>query len=166
MICAPVGNRRHKRMHRVYLGLGSNIGDREGTLRTAIEKLQSPELRLLRLSTVRETEPVGLKDQPKFLNQVAEFETMLFPRQLLLRTQHIERELGRVRTVRNGPRSIDIDILLYGSAVVKTKTLEIPHPRFRDRLFVLEPMVELNPGLKDPVTGHTMKELDRRKRLS
>jgi len=153
-------------MHLVYLGLGSNLGDRAAMLQAAIEKLQSPELRLLRLSTVRETEPVGLKEQPKFLNQVAEFQTTLFPRQLLHRTQRVERELGRIRTVRNGPRTIDIDILLYGSAIVKAKDLEIPHPRFRERLFVLEPMVELNPGLKDPVTGHTMKELDRRKRLS
>ena len=150
----------------VYLGLGSNLGDRAATLEAALGKLQSSELRLARLSSVRETEPVGLKDQPRFLNQVAEFETTLFPRQLLHRTQRVERELGRVRGVRNGPRTIDIDIILYGAAIVKAKDLEIPHPRFRDRLFVLEPMVELNPGLKDPVTGYTMKELDRRKRLS
>lgn len=150
----------------VYLALGSNLSDRAALLGFAIEKLNSPELRFLRASTIRETDPVGLKEQPRFLNQVAEFETSLFPKQLLHRTQRVERELGRVRTVRFGPRTIDIDILFYGSAVVRAKDIEIPHPRFRERSFVLEPMVELNPGWKDPVSGLTMKELDRRNRLS
>jgi 2-amino-4-hydroxy-6-hydroxymethyldihydropteridine diphosphokinase len=106
-----------------------------------------------------ETEPVGLRDQRWFLNLAAEFETELFPRQLLHRIQRIEKQLGRKRIVVNGPRTIDIDILLYGSFVVKTDELEIPHPRYRERRFTLAPLAELQPDLRDPVTGQSMSEL-------
>jgi 2-amino-4-hydroxy-6-hydroxymethyldihydropteridine diphosphokinase len=95
---------------------------------------------------------MGLTDQPVFLNQVAEFETSLFPLRLLHRIHRIEKELGRVRTIVNGPRTVDIDIILYGSTIMKSAELEIPHPRYRERRFVLEPLAELNPGLRDPVT--------------
>ena len=143
----------------VYLGLGSNLGDRPGTLGAAIRKLDSPELRFVRASGLYETEPIGLKEQPWFLNQVAEFETTLFPRQLLKRTKKIENELGRKRGVRNGPRTIDIDILLYGSAIVRASDLEIPHPRFRERRFVLEPLMELSPDLRDPESRKKIRQL-------
>jgi 2-amino-4-hydroxy-6-hydroxymethyldihydropteridine diphosphokinase len=147
----------------VYLGLGSNLGDRAATLDAALRKLDSPELRLTRASGIYETEPMGLKEQPWFLNLVAEFQTTLFPRQLLQRTKKIENELGRKRGVRNGPRNgprtIDIDILLYGSAIVQSEELEIPHPRFRERRFVLAPLAELNPDLRDPVSGQQVKAL-------
>ncbi len=146
-------------MRTLYLGLGSNLGDREATLAAAIRKLDSPELRLTRASGLYETEPIGLKDQPWFLNQVAEFQTTLFPRQLLQRTKRIENELGRRRGVRNGPRTLDIDILLYGSAIVRSEELEIPHPRFRERRFVLAPLAELSPDLRDPVSGLQIKVL-------
>ena len=146
-------------MKTVYLGLGSNLGDRPGTLGAAIRKLDSPELRFVRASGLYEAEPIGLKEQPWFLNQVAEFETTLFPRQLLKRTKKIENELGRKRGVRNGPRTIDIDILLYGSAIVRASDLEIPHPRFRERRFVLTPLAELNPDLRDPESGKTVRQL-------
>jgi 2-amino-4-hydroxy-6-hydroxymethyldihydropteridine diphosphokinase len=143
----------------VYLGLGSNIGDREALLRSALERLDTNVLRLLRVSSVYETEPVGLREQAWFLNLVAEFETELFPKQLLQRTKRVESELGRKRTVPNGPRTIDIDILLYGNSVVKAEELEIPHPRYGERRFTLAPLVELKPDLRDPVTGKTVADL-------
>lgn len=128
-------------------------------LQAAIDRLQTPELRIARVSSVYETEPQGLHNQRWFLNLVVEAETELFPRQLLARIVKIERELGRRRVVENGPRTIDIDILFFGNSVVQTAELTIPHPRFAGRRFVLEPMVELKPDLRDPVSGRTMREL-------
>ena len=119
-----------------WLGLGSNMGDRE--THAAVRRWQSwtgADLRLKRASSLYETEPIGLRDQPWFLNLAAEFETELFPRQLLQRAQRMEREMGRKRTVPNGPRKIDIDVLLYGNAVVRVDELEVPHPRYRERPF-------------------------------
>jgi 2-amino-4-hydroxy-6-hydroxymethyldihydropteridine diphosphokinase len=139
--------------------LGSNVGDRAALLKSALEKLQSAKMRLLRVSGLYETEPIGLREQAWFLNMAAEFECDLFPRQLLQRCLRVERELGRKRTVLNGPRTIDIDILLFGNSVVKTEDLEIPHPRYRERRFVLAPLGELNPKLRDPVTGQGVTEL-------
>jgi len=143
----------------VYLGLGSNVGDREGNLHQALDQLQSRDLRLRRSSSLYETEPMGLRDQRWFLNQVAMFETELFPLQLLQRIHRIERSLGRRRVVLNGPRTIDIDILLYGNTVMKTADLEIPHPRYSERRFVLEPLAELDATLRDPVTHRTVAEM-------
>jgi 2-amino-4-hydroxy-6-hydroxymethyldihydropteridine diphosphokinase len=146
-------------LKRVYLGLGSNIGDREGWLRKALAELEAPNLLLQRVSSVYETEPIGLPGQAWFLNMAAEFQTDLFPKQLLHRVQKIELELGRKRSIRNGPRTIDIDVLLYGDAVIHAEELEIPHPGFRRRRFVLEPLVELNAALRDPVSGQTVSRL-------
>jgi 2-amino-4-hydroxy-6-hydroxymethyldihydropteridine diphosphokinase len=143
----------------VYLGFGSNIGDREAQIRRAIEMLDSEELRLVRVSSFYETEPIGFTKQRWFLNCAAEFATALFPRQLLHRIQRVELQLGRKRAVVNGPRTIDIDILVFGESVVKTPELEVPHPRFRERRFVLAPLAELNPELRDPVTHRTVSEL-------
>jgi 2-amino-4-hydroxy-6-hydroxymethyldihydropteridine diphosphokinase len=143
----------------VYLGLGSNMGDREELLRTALDQLNAPDLRLLRVSSFYETEPIGFREQAWFLNLVAEFETELLPAQLLHRMQKVERDMGRTRTIANGPRTIDIDILLYGDSAMKTDELEIPHPRYRDRRFTLAPLAELNPNLRDPVTRQTMAEM-------
>ena len=141
-------------MKRVYLSLGSNVGDREANLRAAIQRLDP-----LRVSPIYETEPVDYQDQAWFLNVVVEAETALFPRQLLARTQRIERELGRVRTVPKGPRTIDIDILLYGDVVMRTTELEIPHPRMTERRFVLQPLVDLTPDLRHPVTHKTVRAM-------
>lgn len=135
------------------------MGDREALLQKALDGLNSSGLKLLRVSSLYETEPVGLREQRWFLNLVAEFETELFPKQLLRRMHRIEMELGRRRTVENGPRTIDIDILLYGNVVMKTEDLEIPHPRYRERRFTLAPLAELNPGLRDPVTRKTMADM-------
>lgn len=139
-------------MKGVYLGFGSNVGDREANIRQALDGLLAEDVRLLRTSSLYETEPIGLREQAWFLNQVAEFETELSPRELLDRIHEIESGLGRKREVRNGPRTIDIDILLFGDAVVKTAELVIPHERYRERRFVLEPLLELSPALRDPET--------------
>jgi len=142
-----------------YLSLGSNMGDREANLRAAIDRLATSGLHILRTSPVYETEPVDYADQRWFLNMVVEAETSLFPLQLLAQTQKVERVLGRVRTVPKGPRVIDIDILLYGTAVVRTAKLEIPHPRMAERRFVLVPLHDLAPDLRHPVTRATVAEM-------
>jgi 2-amino-4-hydroxy-6-hydroxymethyldihydropteridine diphosphokinase len=146
-------------LKRIYLSLGSNLGDREAHLRAAIERLGAPDLRVLRTSPIYETEPVDNTDQHWFLNLVLEAETKLFPLQLLARTQKTERALGRVRTVPKGPRTIDIDILLYGTAVMHSGKLDIPHPRLSERRFVLVPLHDLVPTLRHPVTRKTVAEL-------
>jgi len=146
-------------MKKVYLGLGSNLGDREGMLQQAVRALDSPRLRVLRISPVYETEPMDVPGQQWFLNLVVEAETDLFPLQLLHRTSKVEAQLGRRRLAPKGPRTIDIDILLFGNSVVSTPRLEIPHPRFRQRRFVLAPLADLAPDLRDPVTRQTVREL-------
>jgi 2-amino-4-hydroxy-6-hydroxymethyldihydropteridine diphosphokinase len=146
-------------MKTVYLSLGSNVGDREKHLARALERLDSSGVRVLRASALYETEPRDVPDQPWFLNQVVEAETGLFPMQLLQQTQKLERALGRVRTRPKGPRTIDIDILLYGDTILSTPGLEIPHQRMAERRFVLEPLAELAPELHHPRTGATVSEM-------
>jgi 2-amino-4-hydroxy-6-hydroxymethyldihydropteridine diphosphokinase len=141
-----------------YLGLGSNVGDREENLRAAIERLRAV-VQVLRISPVYETDPVEFTEQRRFLNLVVEAETELFPMQLLTRTARVERELGRVRTVAKGPRTIDIDILLYGKTAVRSGRLEIPHPRMAERRFVLAPLADLAPDLRHPVNRRTVREM-------
>jgi 2-amino-4-hydroxy-6-hydroxymethyldihydropteridine diphosphokinase len=143
----------------VYIGLGSNLGDRVGNLRLARERIETSGVRIRRGSSLYETEPRGLLDQPWFLNQVIEAETTLFPRQLLARLLRIEREMGRVRMMPSGPRTIDLDILLFGNAVVHAPGLEIPHPRMGERRFVLEPLAELAADLRVPRGRRTVREL-------
>ncbi len=146
-------------MKTVYLGLGSNLGDRREHLSRARALLEASGLEITRASSIYETEPRELLDQPWFLNQVIETQTELFPRQLLARTQKVEREIGRKRTIANGPRVIDIDILLYGDSIVRAGGIEIPHPRLADRRFVLEPLAELAPDLRHPLTKKTIRDL-------
>ena len=128
-------------------------------LQAAIERLDAPDLRLKRVSSVYKTEPQERRNQHWFLNAAVEAETDLFPRQLLARIAKIEQQLGRRRMLANGPRTIDIDILFYGSFIVQTPELTIPHPRLGERRFVLAPMAELAPDLRDPVTHRTMRDL-------
>jgi len=142
----------------IYLSLGSNIGDRHSHLQAAIERL-AEHVRVLRISPIYETEPVDYTDQRWFLNLVVEAETTLFPLQLLARIQKIERALGRVRGIPKGPRTIDIDVLFHGHTIMRTPTLEIPHPRVAERRFVLAPLADLAPHLRHPVTGLTVRQM-------
>jgi 2-amino-4-hydroxy-6-hydroxymethyldihydropteridine diphosphokinase len=124
-----------------YVGLGANLGDRQGAIRRAAELIGAQ-----RLSTIRETEPWGVAEQPRFLNAVAELDTGLAPQALLARLLEVERELGRVRDgERWGPRTIDLDLLLYGTRTIEERGLTVPHPHLHERLFVLEPLAELAP---------------------
>jgi 2-amino-4-hydroxy-6-hydroxymethyldihydropteridine diphosphokinase len=142
-----------------FLGLGSNLGDREANLREAVQRLEAAEIRVLRRSSLYETAPQDLLDQPWFLNTVVEVETSLFPLQLLARIRQIERDMGRRRITPKGPRNIDIDILFYGRTVIATAELEVPHPRMAQRRFVLEPLAEIAPDFRDPLTGKTANEM-------
>ncbi len=145
---------------RVFVGLGSNLGRRDLHLQAAVHFLsRAPGIHLQRLSRVYETRPVGPVAQGAFLNAVAELLTALSPRDLLERLLSHERTAGRVRTVRWGPRTIDLDILLYGNAEVDEPGLRIPHPELAHRAFVLVPLAELAPGLEVPGIGATVAAL-------
>jgi 2-amino-4-hydroxy-6-hydroxymethyldihydropteridine diphosphokinase len=146
---------------RAYVGLGANLGDRESTIRRAIELLAAePAVEVVAVSSLRETDPVGYAEQPRFLNGAAAVETELGPRTLLDRLLAVERELGRVRDEgpRFGPRTIDLDLLLYGDEVLDEPGLTVPHPRLAERLFVLEPLYELDPELTLP-DGRAVRDL-------
>ena len=135
-----------------YVGLGANLGDREGTIRRALERIAAdPAIRVAAVSSLRETAPVGYVDQPPFLNGACALETDLPPRDLLERLLGVERELGRVRDgPRFGPRTIDLALLLYGGESVDEPGLCVPHPRLAERAFALEPLHELDPDLVLP----------------
>jgi 2-amino-4-hydroxy-6-hydroxymethyldihydropteridine diphosphokinase len=142
-------------MARAFVGIGANLGDRERQIRAAIAELAEAEgVELVATSSLRETDPVGYRDQPRFLNGAVVVETQLSPSELLARLLEIERRLGRVRGggPRFGPRTIDLDLLLYGDETVDEPGLTVPHPRLAERRFALEPLVELDPELEVP--GH------------
>jgi len=141
-----------------YLGLGSNLGDRKQNLAQALE-LVSQQVVMEQLSSIYETEPVGYKRQPLFLNAVCRISTELSPEQLLGLAKGIEIKLGRIPGFHNAPRLIDIDILFYGEEVVSSRELTIPHPRLAERAFVLVPLAEIAPGLVHPESGRTIREL-------
>jgi len=142
---------------KTFIGLGSNLGERESMIRLALDELaRLPSTTLVRASSLYDTEPVGDPDQPGFLNAVAELETELTARQLLWNLLLIERRLGRVRTRHWGPRVIDLDLLLYGNEVLDQPDLKVPHPELLHRSFVLVPLVELDPLVVHPVTGETL----------
>jgi 2-amino-4-hydroxy-6-hydroxymethyldihydropteridine diphosphokinase len=141
---------------RAFVGLGSNLGERETTLRAAIGRLRTiPNVEVRRISTLRDTEPVGYVDQPRFLNGVVELETTLSARALLGVLLELERAFGRDRRTGPpmGPRTLDLDLLLYGDATIDEPLLEVPHPRLQERRFVLEPLAELDPDLEVPGQG-------------
>lgn len=142
-------------MPRAYVGLGSNLGDRERTIRRAVEQMGAASgVTVVAMSSLRDTEPVGYVDQPRFLNGVAAVETDLSPSDLLGLLLEIEHGLGRTRDgPRLGPRTIDLDLLLYGNAVLDEPGLRVPHPRLHERRFVLEPLAELEPALEVPGRG-------------
>jgi 2-amino-4-hydroxy-6-hydroxymethyldihydropteridine diphosphokinase len=139
---------------RAYVGLGANLGLREETIRRAVELLgRTPGLDVVAVSELRETDPVGVMDQPRFLNGAAALETSLTARELLDLLLDVERELGRVRVERWGPRVIDLDLLLYGDETLDEPGLRVPHPRLHERRFALEPLAELDPELAIPGRG-------------
>ncbi|MBV9267083.1 MAG: 2-amino-4-hydroxy-6-hydroxymethyldihydropteridine diphosphokinase [Acidobacteriaceae bacterium] len=139
---------------KVYLSLGSNLGDREQNLNRALQRLEEERIRIISRSSIYETAPQDVADQPWFLNLVSECETAYFPLQLLTVVQRIECDLGRNRgrSIRRGPRTIDIDILLFGSTTIVAPGLVVPHPRMLERRFVLEPLLEVAPDIRHPET--------------
>jgi len=145
-------------MATAYLGLGSNLGHREANIASALNML-GREARILKVSSLYETEPVGHKDQPWFLNCTCSVETELAPQALLELAKNIEKNLGRKRTLRFGPRLIDIDILFYDDLILDSPDLVIPHPRLAERAFVLVPLKEIAPNLVHPLLGVTIEEL-------
>ncbi|ARK21846.1 2-amino-4-hydroxy-6-hydroxymethyldihydropteridine diphosphokinase [Sporosarcina sp. P26b] len=146
-------------MNNAYLSLGSNIGNRLEHLQQAVELLnENPSIKALKVSSVYETEPVGLTEQAKFLNIVVNLETTLEATELLSACQSIENKLGRMRKIRWGPRTVDLDILLYNEEHIQLEHLIIPHIRMQERAFVLVPLVEINPEVKNPITGRLYNE--------
>jgi len=140
---------------RAYVGLGANLGDRERTLHAAVDALAAQEgIEVVAVSTLRETEPVGVGEQPLYLNGVAALATTLTARELLDRLLAVEQRFGRVRVPdEHGPRTLDLDLLLYGDEVIDEPELQVPHPHLHERRFVLEPLAELAPGLVVPGRG-------------
>ena len=146
-------------MKTVYIGLGANVGDRAATIARGIAALTAAGIRVARQSSLYATEPVDAPAQQWFLNAVVEAETELMPRQLLRAVSGIERAFGRQRIVPHGPRTLDLDILLYGTSIIRTPELEVPHPRLAARRFVLVPLAELAPTLRHPTLHRSMAEL-------
>lgn len=144
----------------VYIGLGTNLGDKNANIIQACSLLTSHEqINIVKSSAIEETEPVDYLDQPSFLNQIMLIETALLPAELLEYTQSIEIEMGRKKIIPKGPRIIDLDILLYGDQIIDLPELKIPHPEIKNRQFILKHLLEINPDLKDPVTGKEYKDI-------
>ena len=143
----------------VYIAMGSNVGDRAATLARAVEEMNRAGLRVLRQSSLYATQPVGGPPQAHFLNAVVEAETDWMPLRLLHALQKIERAMGRRRMVIRGPRTLDLDVLFYGGSVIRSRELEVPHPRLPQRRFVLAPLAELAPALSHPLLHKTVAEL-------
>jgi 2-amino-4-hydroxy-6-hydroxymethyldihydropteridine diphosphokinase len=142
----------------VYLSLGSNLGDREANLHTAIEKLREVG-DVVAVSSFYETEPVEVTAQPWFLNCAVKFDTEKMPRQLISAILAIEQSMGRQRKQQKGPRTIDIDILFFGSSIIDIPSLTVPHPHLHERRFVLEPLAEIAPDARHPTFKRTVREL-------
>ena len=147
-------------MDDVFLGIGSNVGDRAGFLLAALRKLrETASVKIVNISSIYETEPVGVKDQDSFLNGVVRVQTSLSIQDFHIRVKNIEREVGRLERVRWGPREIDIDILLFGGQIIDEPNLKIPHPEMQKRRFVLQPLAEIAPDVVHPVLKRSMKDL-------
>ncbi|HZE19007.1 MAG TPA: 2-amino-4-hydroxy-6-hydroxymethyldihydropteridine diphosphokinase [Candidatus Angelobacter sp.] len=150
-------------MSKVLVGVGSNLGDREFLIRKAVEAMRDlPRTLVVRVSSLYDTDPVGVEDQPAFLNAVVWLETTLEPRELLWQLLLIEKRMGRVRSQRWGPRPIDLDLLFYDDRTIAEPDLTVPHPEAHRRAFVLMPLLELDPEFVHPATGETIKKLVKR----
>ena len=145
--------------HRIFLSLGSNMGSRCANLDQAINNLQQERVVLLARSSLYETEPVGIRTQREFVNMACEISCSMNPRQLLSHCLSIERDLGRVREVRNGPRKIDVDIIFFGDRIIEQEGLIIPHAERGNRRFVLTPLAEIAPEFRDPITGKSIERM-------
>ena len=145
-------------MTEVYLALGSNVGDSKANIEQAVQLLSS-SIKDIRQAPIYRSKAVGVTDQPDFLNTAISGQTELIPAELLKFIKDVETRIGRIDRGRWQPREIDIDIIFYGSQVIKTHKLTVPHPRFRERDFVLQPLHDLNPNLIDPVTNQAIKQL-------
>jgi len=150
----------HRNNIKGYVGLGSNLGDRAGNLLLALRGMMEASLCVTRVSSIYQTEPISGIEQPPFLNMVAEIGNHLpTPEQVMARLLRIEFALGRTREVKDGPRTIDLDLLLYGELEKDTEFVRLPHPRLHERRFVLEPLAEIASSWRDPTTGRTVAEL-------
>jgi 2-amino-4-hydroxy-6-hydroxymethyldihydropteridine diphosphokinase len=143
----------------VYLALGSNIGDRESHLKGAIRGLSNRGIEIMQSASIYSTEPKDVEDQPWFLNTIIKINTSLQPGELLETCLAVEKENARVRDGIKGPRTLDIDIIFYGVQVIRGPDLVVPHPRFRERRFVLEPLAEIAPDFIDPSSGKAVRQL-------
>lgn len=144
--------------HRAFVALGANLGERETTLRDALCRLETEETKVMAVSGFHETKPVGVVDQPDFLNAVAALRTLRTPSELLADLQAVEQAHGRTREVRWGPRTLDLDLLMYDALITDSPELVLPHPRMMERRFVLEPLCEIAPWLADPLSGRRMAD--------
>lgn len=163
MPCTPAAHQSSRSpspaTRRVFLSLGSNLGDRRTLIRKSLKMLSGEGVKFLRVSSLYRTEPVDLRNQPWFINCVVKVETKLSPKRLLRLLKSVERALGRRRRTPKGPRPIDIDILLYENEVVSSRALTIPHARMKDRRFVLVPLEEIAPRLRHPITRKTISAM-------
>ena len=146
-------------MTTIYIGIGSNLGDRECNCLTALEELEKRGIKVAKRSSQYETEPWGVRDQPKFINMAVEADTLLTPGEVLGVIKAIEKKLGRRETRRWGPRIVDLDILLYNDLVVDETDLRIPHPHMHERDFVLKPLSEIAPDVIHPLLKKTVREM-------
>jgi 2-amino-4-hydroxy-6-hydroxymethyldihydropteridine diphosphokinase len=154
------GTKREKNSnHKVFIGIGTNLGDRSKNIEEALNNLKLKEVTIVHQSPIYETEPYGLTDQPKFLNCAIETNTTLSPQELLETLLKIEKKMGRERKIPWGPRIIDLDILFYGDLVVNEESLIIPHPDLQNRFFVLKPLSDIAPEFLHPVSKKTIKQM-------